>query len=656
MDRKLPAWLWLVLLVAALLQTGFVLQHYAPLAVRVYKDIGKHALWRGAAFYEGAFFADYVEFILANTPQNARVVLPPTGYGPLPLSASPIMQFFLAPREVLNCTTLECGAQVVRDERTYILISHEFPPVQRYQGTLAYTMFNEKLGVIPPDGGFTGAGQTLPRFNSLLQIGGNVLQGAAWLAGLWLAGVLLAAALLPARLSPAYPESSSLLVLTLGWGLGLGVFSLGLAALSLLGIPIGQESTLAAWAAILTGGAGLGLLARRRVSQHWTALRQCAWRTWAWFLPVLALGVLGLYLSIGMGYYSDDGILLWGVKGSGIAITGSLADIWRWGTTTLAYPLHIPLSIASLNLLAGSALPASKLLFGGYYLFILALVFAFLLQAGLKPSTAGMVSFLFASTPLLFYHATIAYANLAAAFYLLGGGFVFLAALPQNTESTPLPNPRALALSGLLFALAAWTRPEFLGMAVVGLLALGVFSFPWRLLRQVGVLWAALLAPLAGYGLFWAAVYRKAYASAEFYQSDLAGEMISQFLAGQFHLGEGWQVLAYGVNSLFTFSVWGGLGFASLGLVFFGVWKRLSPAARSGTGKWVPSTGARLAILGGLFLLAACAIYYVTSFDQSEDLSWWLTTGFDRIAMPGILLLFLAGVLGAVGVKDLNGN
>jgi hypothetical protein len=68
--------------------------------------IGQSGQWRSAYFFQGGQFADFIKFIHLNTPENARVVLPPRDSGPSALSTTPLMQFFLAPRQVINCPDL----------------------------------------------------------------------------------------------------------------------------------------------------------------------------------------------------------------------------------------------------------------------------------------------------------------------------------------------------------------------------------------------------------------------------------------------------------------------------------------------------------------------------------------------------------------------
>jgi hypothetical protein len=37
-------------------------------------------------------------------------------------------------------------------------------------------------------------------------------------------------------------------------------------------------------------------------------------------------------------------------------------------------------------------------------------------------------------------------------------------------------------------------------------------------------------------------------------------------------------------------------------------------------------------------------MYYVASFDTNHDVSWWVSTGLERMLFPGLLLLWLGGI------------
>ena len=53
---------------------------------------------------------------------------------------------------------------------------------------------------------------------------------------------------------------------------------------------------------------------------------------------------------------------------------------------------------------------------------------------------------------------------------------------------------------------------------------------------------------------------------------------------------------------------------------------------------------------GGLFSAMILGIYYLTSYDTSNDLSWWVTSGLNRMVFPGIILAWMGVV---VAIHDL---
>ncbi len=51
-------------------------------------------------------------------------------------------------------------------------------------------------------------------------------------------------------------------------------------------------------------------------------------------------------------------------------------------------------------------------------------------------------------------------------------------------------------------------------------------------------------------------------------------------------------------------------------------------------------------ICGGVYLLAIVAMYYLVSYDPNHDISWWVSTGLDRMVLPGLLLAWVGGIAG----------
>ena len=53
-----------------------------------------------------------------------------------------------------------------------------------------------------------------------------------------------------------------------------------------------------------------------------------------------------------------------------------------------------------------------------------------------------------------------------------------------------------------------------------------------------------------------------------------------------------------------------------------------------------------MSLCGWIYLLAIAGMYYLASYDTAHDISWWVSTGLDRMLMPGLLLAWAGGVAG----------
>jgi len=96
------------LISAVLVQCVLILRQAGPDLLAIRGAMGQHGLWRSGNFFQNQCFADYVNFLNEFIAEDARVVLPPLDSGPRILGVTPYMQFFLAPREVINCPDQEC--------------------------------------------------------------------------------------------------------------------------------------------------------------------------------------------------------------------------------------------------------------------------------------------------------------------------------------------------------------------------------------------------------------------------------------------------------------------------------------------------------------------------------------------------------------------
>jgi hypothetical protein len=354
---------------------------------------------------------------------------------------------------------------------------------------------------------------------------------------------------------------------------------------------------------------------------------------------------LAAFIAIGKGYHATDELVLWGVKGYGIAADGTIQWVTQWGTNTVAYPLHIPLSIAASRWLLSETLPAAKLIFPAYAFALLLLLYQVLRQFGLRQSLASLGALAAITAPLMFRHATLAYANLPLSFYLFAAVALLTQALAQDGGR---PAPGIMLLSGGMFAAAAWTRPEGLALAWVMIVIVGIAGRIRRALpgwRSLGL----LIAPLLAYSAFW--LWLKSFAYARpLGRAGLTEAAVEQILSGNFHVPEALYIGRSMWAGLFDMQTWGGFGFLAL-LAFLAPLvqllrqrSRASKGQRSTTEKAAHFAAFLMALGGWAYLLAIGGIYYLTSYDSVHDISWWVSTGLARMLMPGLLLGWAGGI------------
>ncbi len=622
-------------LIFQLAALGWEVGHAIP---RFAGDLSQPAWWRGAKVHQGRKFAQYIQFLRANIPDSDRVILPPAQISSKALAATPLMQFFLTPRAVVNCTDPTC----VKDlslENSYVLVIGDFPgPEALARGR--QQMFDADWGVLLPatsDQPLKSIPESKPGIWRL------ALEGLVAL--LWLGGLTWAGALAVRLAVPSIPQ---LLRWALGFGLGLAAFSMLLGLASLAGLPIHSGLVLGVTFLLLVLAFAADRLLRRTKPGNAippeTPLRPGSggFHPDPWQAAFLVLGIAGAFLSAGQAYHASDEVLLWGAKGYGIATSGAIQTVTQWGTNTVPYPLHIPLLIAAARILTGDLLPTSKLVFPLYLVALMFLVYQCLISFGVRRVAAGLAALALGSVPLIFEHGTLAYANLPLTFYLVAGTALLRLAT--------LEGDRRLArgiylLSGLLFAGAAWTRPEG-GVAGWLLVFLSIGLAAWERRSGgsrspksiVGIdIWAlvGLILPLALYGLFWAWLKSVVYAGAAG-RTSLVQDALNGILHLNLHLSALLYIFRSFVSSVVSPGTWGWLGIGSFlaGIIALATRKRRALASP-------------ILMSGLLYLALVAGLYYVTSFDKVHDISWWVNTGLDRMSMPGMVLLWLGGVAGA---------
>ena len=123
-----------------------------PLQQRL-TTVRKVSWWeRSSRLSFGDRFTEYLQFVLGATPNDSLIVIPPvevdSTYG-----NQGIMQFFLFPRDVSNCPSVEVTdecLQIYRGEGTYILSLKGFPNPDRVEGNRLFLSFEDDLGIYLP--------------------------------------------------------------------------------------------------------------------------------------------------------------------------------------------------------------------------------------------------------------------------------------------------------------------------------------------------------------------------------------------------------------------------------------------------------------------------------------------------------------------------
>lgn len=637
-----------VVLAGILYQAGATVYHAVEPAGQVWRSIGKSGLWRGVNFSGGQEFANYIEYLEQVLPHDARVILPPAGIGPPALSRTPYMQFFLAPRQVANCTQEgtgalpdeDCARQASQTGAYVLVVQKEDYPASLVTDPARLHLYDQNLGVYFPEGAVFEQGPASGN-NSLIQIAGKLIWPGLWLLVLSGAGFSLVTWLAPDWRSAGRAA--------LGFGLGLGGLTLLLYLASLLGLRLSRQ-LLFGVSLIWAGAGALAFWAQLRARPSAaTAVEASAsqvkprleWPVLFYLLGFAFLAGLAALLAVGMGYHWGDEVILWGVKGYGIASLGLAPGVSEWGTRTTSYPLNLPLLIAAFRIAFGDGLPESKILFPFFYFSLLLLVFDFLQdqfpnRRGIH--LAGWLTLGYAATPLIFSHASWAYANLPLAFYLTAGVIAAGRALARFERGAAAAGQQSkgFLLSGIFFMLAAWTRPEGLALSVLAVTCAGGYA-----VRRVGkgqrlVTLFALAGPLAGYVLVWwgtsGMVYQQGGWSDRTMRAGLA-----QILSGKINLDNSLFVLRSFLAGFVSFQTWGLFGLSLVGLILFlpFLYRRRKSI--------------NLLIVTGLGMVAAIlGLYLLLANDPASNPSWWVDTGLDRMLLPGLSLLWL-GLLGWLG-------
>lgn len=593
-------------------------QTYSDL-IFIRQNIGQSAINRGSRIFGGNSYGAKVEFLALNVPENIDLVLPPEKLGISNFGSSIVLEYYLAPRKFESCGSsyTEC-IENYKDSHAIIYFNQAVDISQTSINSNQIIMMDDDFGVIVPESALPEIPLSKNNFDHIEQVLIDLGAGILFLLGFTLIGYLL--------LDSFFPQFSFLVKFSLGFGIGAGFYSFLLYIVLIFGIPLSPVLLWGLYALFLLLSVGI-FIQRYKKQERKIQLLNLSSIDW-YSLPIFVLGGIVMILAFGKGYFQMDGIILWGSKGFGIAYDGLIKGVSDWGTTTASYPLNIPLLIATIKILFNDLIPQSKLIFPFYYLSLLLFVYGYL-KSSLGKLPALLSALLLGTIPAIFVHGTIAYANLAAAYYFCAGIFLLNSAWEKGHDASL---GRAI-LGSVLISLGAWTRPETLTIGVIIILVfaiVGIKRWPRENLKKY-LFWTIL--PFMAFLIVWKLSVSNVYLYSTNNDTAVLFSGLKEFLSGNFHIREGQYLITYFFKTLFSVKLWGFLGYSSVLFMIYVLFKRkaLSEILLSLT-------------LGIIYIIFVIGSYHLLGYQESgdHDISWWVTSGLMRMALPGLLIVWVS--------------
>jgi len=140
------------LLFMVIFQLKYVIQYETPIFQRLLK-IEEKGLERSALLERGSDGRDLIMFLVANIPEDASVLLPPSAW-PQWYAHVGFMQYFLYPRTIHNCGKDEivaCIARMNPSTTFYIPRFYGFPPPELLDDSWEYIPQSPDFGLYIPD-------------------------------------------------------------------------------------------------------------------------------------------------------------------------------------------------------------------------------------------------------------------------------------------------------------------------------------------------------------------------------------------------------------------------------------------------------------------------------------------------------------------------
>ena len=268
-----------------------------------------------------------------------------------------------------------------------------------------------------------------------------------------------------------------------------------------------------------------------------------------WLLGGILVGVFLLsgWLSVMRSFSTWDAMAIWGSKGYGIALEGSVFAAKDWGALGLAYPLNIPLQIANFRHISSDALPASKLISPLYFASLILLCISYWRSQKIRHEFALLGGLLLATAPFLFEQGTIGYVNLPFTFYLAAGVLISTMGISSGSKKQQL-------LGSILFGLASWSRAEGVLYVLASMVAI-IVSF--RIAKRGTVHLMVWILPLVVIAGLWFA-FSVSYGSVgDSHLASAVSSAMENLRRGYFNLLGIFQIGKYFIRHALDPRVWG---------------------------------------------------------------------------------------------------
>lgn len=414
--------------------------------------------------------------------------------------------------------------------------------------------------------------------------------------------------------------------LGLAYGLGLGLFTYGIFLSSALGLPITLPTMFLSYSVVvfLSAVALLRLDRAALFGLFKTRLKMPAWEARTLVLGCAIAVVVGVVLLIGLYWplRQWDELAIWGAKARAIFAQRDIEGC-TYGAFPF-YPLHVPISMVLMLMFGAESLVRFPCILN--FMALLLVFEAFLARRVSRPVSL-VFTLILATTPFLFYYASIAaaYADLTLAFYYSASVFLLYEFIERGEN-------RWLMLSALMVGIGGWVKTEGLILLTINLVVLGLFLTAKRQWKPFTA-YAVLSLP---FGILWL-LYSSLNFGAQSDRFHILADAIRNLLTFRVDWGVLQRVLRYLLDQSVSSEVW---GWGVVGPLFFvSLLVGLRHLARL---KWMLSL--ILLNIGALVF-----IYYSLGMAEPSAAEWWLITGFNRVALhfAPLLVFYSAYTFGA---------